>query len=544
MDCRQAIKCIDSWLTAELDETVRLELAAHCAICPACAGEYESAKRTLALLQPSREVHVSSNLKERIMNSIAEIDAANSSATTVRPRRINLWRPAWIAGAAASLLLLAALHQWLGRPDSSRDTGVSLSAFGLFSQAWATEDALFKKEGIVYLVNEIVVRPVSSPELAGMRWIPLVSLDAKGIPRFNQLRLPAKPGEGFTVLDETYYDPHGGRFSRVLTREGKPVFANSFDGEAVYSLGLGPADATRVTRDPIASDFKPPESPAVFLGIAAGIPVELDAKNKGMFSEAGEVTLSDGSKGRVIKVAINLGAGADTLINAYWHFTVRASDNTIAEKEWFAEGQSLLLIRRIRAETVENPAAAWNLSSIESAGVPSQAAPGVAVTPDAVIPNASVQDMVAKADFETYIFSAAPPWAKERQIADILDVASPPHRMFSITYKAEDARHVVLVQSYTFNTGFGPKAKSGRAVYESPSGFKVWSGSTDKLIAGILLQSAGFGITEPLSEDRTGYLLESPAGTFPALAINGKVSDEELHALVNSLVPAKSYKGE
>jgi hypothetical protein len=33
--------------------------------------------------------------------------------------------------------------------------------------------------------------------------------------------------------------------------------------------------------------------------------------------------------------------------------------------------------------------------------------------------------------------------------------------------------------------------------------------------------------------------LESPAGTFPTLAINGQLTDEELHALVDSLVPAK-----
>jgi hypothetical protein len=130
----------------------------------------------------------------------------------------------------------------------------------LLSPAWAAEEALFSKERIVHLVNEIVVRPVSTPDLAHMRWIPLVSLDAKGKPRFNQLRLPAKPGEGFTVVDETYYDPHGGLFSRVMTLEGKPVFANSFDGEAVYSLGLGPNGAARVARESIASDFKAPQS--------------------------------------------------------------------------------------------------------------------------------------------------------------------------------------------------------------------------------------------------------------------------------------------
>jgi hypothetical protein len=537
------MKYLDEFLAVKLNETVPSELATHLEVCPTCAHEYALAKRTMALLQPSQEIHVSSNLKERIMNAITEIDAANHQSTTIRPRRINLWRPAWIVGMAASLLLLAALHQWLGRTGPSSDMRVSSPAFSLLSPAWAAEEALFSKERIVHLVNEIVVRPVSTPDLAHMRWIPLVSLDAKGKPRFNQLRLPAKPGEGFTVVDETYYDPHGGQFSRVMTLEGKPVFANSFDGEAVYSLGLGPNGAARVARESIASDFKAPQSPAEFLGIAADIPSELDEKNKSLFSEAGEVTLSNGSRGRLIKVAINPGDGTDTQNNTYWLFTIRTSDNTVAQREWFVGDQSLLLIRRMRVETVEKPAIAWNLSGVESADVPSHAAPGVGVTPDAVIPNASVQDMVAKTDFETYIPATDPPWAHERQIADILDVVNPSHRTFLVKYKAEDGRHVVLVQSYTYNTVLGPRVKKGRLVYESPVGFKVWSASTDKWLAGILLQSSGLTITDPQSEDRTGYILESPAGTFPALAINGKVSDEELHALVNSLVPARDYKG-
>lgn len=541
MDCRQVMKCLDGLLTVELGETERSELAAHLEACPTCAHEYESARRALALLQPSRGVHVSSNLKERIMNAITEIDAANCRRATVRSRRINLWRPAWIAGVAASLLVLAALYQLLGRPGPGHETGVTLPAFSLFSQAWATENALFDKEGIVHLVNEIVIRPVSSPELANARWIPLVSLDAKGKPRFNQLRLSAKPGEGFTVLDETYYDPHGGRFSRVMTLEGKPVFANSYDGEAVYSLGIEPNGAERVVRDPIASDFKAPQSPAELLGIAAGIPIKIDAKSEGMFSEAGEFTLSDGSKGRAIKVAIQ--GDNSELRKSYWLFVIRARDTTIAQKEMFVDGQSLLLIRRVRVDTVEKAMVPWNLSGIESTSVSSPAASEIGITPDIVIPDASVRDMVAKADFEMYIFADIPPWTSGRTITDLLDVASPPHRMFLIKYEAKDGRHVVLIQSYTYTSMLGPGAKKGQVIFQSLAGFKVWSGSTDKMLAGILLQSAGYGTRESLSENRTGYILESPAGTFPALAINGRVSDEELHALVNSLVPARDYRG-
>ena len=45
---------------------------------------------------------------------------------------------------------------------------------------------------------------------------------------------------------------------------------------------------------------------------------------------------------------------------------------------------------------------------------------------------------------------------------------------------------------------------------------------------------------EPLS-DSAGFLIQTPAGMVPALAVNGKLTDDELHALIDSLIPAKEY---
>jgi hypothetical protein len=81
--------------------------------------------------------------------------------------------------------------------------------------------------------------------------------------------------------------------------------------------------------------------------------------------------------------------------------------------------------------------------------------------------------------------------------------------------------------------------KQGKVIYTSPTGVKVWSGAKDKWLAEILLQSARFVIKDPPAKERTGYVLETPAGTFPALAINGKLSEKELHGLVDSLIPAE-----
>jgi hypothetical protein len=74
-------------------------------------------------------------------------------------------------------------------------------------------------------------------------------------------------------------------------------------------------------------------------------------------------------------------------------------------------------------------------------------------------------------------------------------------------------------------------------IYESKNGFKVWTGPRSKWLGGILLQSAQ-GVTRSApSADAIGYILESPAGTYPALAINGNITDDELHALVDSFAP-------
>ena len=154
----------------------------------------------------------------------------------------------------------------------------------------------------------------------------------------------------------------------------------------------------------------------------------------------------------------------------------------------------------------------------------------------------TVEQMVERATFETYVFSAKPSWTGTVAITAARDPASFGRRMFILTARADDGRHLVLVQSPTYNKMFRARIREGGIlVYTSPNGFKVWGGGPQKWYSKILLESARAFIKDPPSEDRIGYVLESPAGTFPALAVNGPVTDEELHRLVDSLVPAQKY---
>jgi hypothetical protein len=157
-----------------------------------------------------------------------------------------------------------------------------------------------------------------------------------------------------------------------------------------------------------------------------------------------------------------------------------------------------------------------------------------------VIRDVSVEHMIEKASFSTYVFKSAPAWTGERQITDILDIVSPPQRMFAIAHRGKDGRHVVLLQSASYNKMLAPLAKTAKVVYTSPSGVSVLSGGEqmDQWLAGILLESSRAVINDPPSAERTGYLLQTPKGTNPALAVNGRLTAGELRQLIDSLIQA------
>ena len=338
--------------------------------------------------------------------------------------------------------------------------------------------------------------------------------------------------------DQSWYDPATGRFARVLTRDDKPIFANSFDGKNVYAEESPAAGPPRIVSQPITKDFQAPKSPAEFLGMAAGLRSGLDLKrDEGLVSDVAKTTLDDGAEAQVIKLSLPKPDAKDRA-DSYWLVTIRSGSNTLEKEEWFAHGKSLLVIRRAKAKPGEAPSMGWDLAGLAKQFAAAAVAGWPKILPDMVILNVSVEHMLKKADFKTYVFSKAPAWTNDAEITDCLDIATPPHRAFITAYRAKDHRHVVMIQSFTYNAGLGRLVKQGKVIYTSPTGVKVWSGPKDEPLAKILLQSALFSTKEPPGKELTGYLLETPAGTFPALGINGKLSEAELHGLIDSLVPA------
>ncbi len=204
--------------------------------------------------------------------------------------------------------------------------------------------------------------------------------------------------------------------------------------------------------------------------------------------------------------------------------------------EFILAGSLKFQIRRILSGSVESPVVSWNLAQIDSELRITKENPKVAVNTDMILPNVSVRHMVDKAGFETCMFGVKPSWTKEAEICDIADFANPAKRMFFIVYPADDERHVIMGQSESFNVFFSSLLKgSGNLIYTSSNGSKLWAGGPEKWWTEIHIKSCGF----TPAQDRCGYVIESPAGTFASLAINGKLTDKELINLVDCIVPAK-----
>jgi hypothetical protein len=539
MDCRRCQDLLDNLLVAEPTPAQRAALVQHAEACPECARQYDSANQALAAITPMSPLRISADFKERVMHAISDARLFQPEPITMRVSRVRAWKVMAAVAAAAVLLVAVTPFFRLGPGPAGNGTGGRFSAFSLLSEACAAETTLFAGNQIVHLVNEIIVMPVSDPTLARMRWFPLVSLDATGKPHYQQLTLAAEPGKGYTVEDQSWYDPATGRYVRVMTSAGKPIFATSFDGSKVYDLEMPATGAPRVVNRAIGKDFRPPKSPAEFLGISTGLQSAVDRKDETLVQDAGKTKLEDGSEAHLLNLGMPTKGGPKEAGDAYYLVTIRVDNNRIEKMEFTINGQTMFVIRRGKSEPGQGPTSGWNLAGIAQKAAGLAATPGLGIVANMVIPNVSVEHMVKKADFATYVFAKDPSWAGDCTITDVLDIPNPLHRMFAITYRAKDGRHVVLLQSYTYNQMLGPLAKTGKLVYTSTDGVKVWSGPRDQWLAQILLQSARAAIQDPPGKELTGYLLETPLGTFPALAINGRLTEEELHALIDSLVPAK-----
>ncbi|MBN2183563.1 MAG: hypothetical protein JW715_16760 [Sedimentisphaerales bacterium] len=491
----------------------------------------------------------------------------NLHACLIRQKKtsLSIWRKIMSSRitkliATAAVLIVVVLFGWL----YSNTTG-HISSFTLLARASAAEKTLFiGQEGIVHIVNEIIMYPQSQSDAGALldeleadatqeknvafikswlsyQWLPVYSLDADGQLREHKLEVARSTDTTITISDISWYDPVTGCFARVLKTGDNVLFANSYDGRFVYIAGKEPSGSLKIEQQAETEEFRIPENPADFLGIAAGIKATVPGKHYPPIKEVTSERLEDGTPVRTYKLGFTDAWGKT---DSYFLFKVDSDTEIIDEVECVFEGETTRLHRRTVTETVDNPELSWNMAEIK-ASVAEQTAVDVDTGEGA--DTVTVGQMVQRATYPVYIFAKIPSWTNKCLIYDLPDEASAPARMFCVTYSAKDSRDVVLNLGETFNryftTAFGKLQELGETIpwmYESDNGFKVLhqnDKTTEMWWTELALKSSGF---EP-HNNRVGYILRSPAGSYLVLAVNGPLSEQELHDLIDSLIPAQEY---
>ncbi|MFC1760629.1 zf-HC2 domain-containing protein [Planctomycetota bacterium] len=530
--CKDHLDLIADQVLGLLDPPENEALCEHTQTCPACESYRQALQNDHDLLLDwgeELETAMSARIEKCVAVVVQETPPAQERGLPIR-RRLKM--STLIKMAVAAVVVVGALIGTLLPPGPQ-----TLSPMAMLAAVHAAEEALFTGEHTVYIRNEITVYPHSTFRSLGHTWLPISSLKADGEFRNDQLEMQVT-AETYTVVDQAWYDFPTGRFVRTLETDDQVVFGNSYDGTSVYTTQRDTQGRLRVSREPIQGQFVAPSRPADFFGLADGLPSGVDEDTNNLI-DVEQGTLDDGTAVHIYKVGTADPAGS---VQAYFLFKVRDDDNTIAEKVFVAHGETVLVTRRVGTEQVDTSGIQWDMAELEGVLPLDTQSPQVTVNADMVISNVSVEHMVDRADFETYAFSVTPAWCDALRITDMFDPVSPGQRMFAFACPASDKRHVVMMQSPTYNKFMGMVAGSGTPIYTSPNGFKVISvDAYSTWLAGILLSSAQYEIKDRPAADCVCYILASPAGTYPTLAINGPLTDEELHALVDSLVPAKEY---
>lgn len=490
-------------------------------------------------------------------------------------RQIGVWRTIMQTKtmklmAAAAVIAIVGLTSWmLFRHDVTKPI---MSSLDLLAKAQAAEQSLFTGDKIAHIESEItiyrsrhnprtneLIEKLGNPNLSKdelnninrelvsswmVSWLPMCSLQPDGQKRLTEIRLTKESDQPYTIYDNAWYEPATGRFVRTMEMDDKVIFANSYDGEFVSITDTADDGQVRLKTEAVPSDFRSPENPAEFLGITAGVRQCLvDKCFNQPVQEVVNDTLEDGTPVLVYKVGYTDPWGK---LNSFYLYKIRQADEIIAEIEYVYMGQKQMTIRRLVSEQVDSPGYSWNLAELSTEQLADQTPSNLTVT-DVAVDNVSVRHMIDNADFEPYIFSTDPPWTTSRIIIDAVDPMNPPARMFVIVYAPaeNDTRMVMLIQSPTHNkymtTMFKQVESQGHSLPYTPceNGCKLYRNiGGEDFWTELCFKNVG---VEP-AQDRCGFVVVTPSGTVPLIAVNGKVTEQEMADMVNSLIPAKDYQ--
>lgn len=567
MNCAEYKELLVAYIEGLLDETEKRSVAQHLKDCAVCRAELKETSNLCSRLVNNGKNLAQTNLEDVVLERIireqnVRLKAASKIGASLNIRGTIMKSPITKLAAAAVVFIGISGAAWFSlNPNVPK----SMSSFALLANAYAAEKTLFcGAGGIVHIANEIVLYPMLERDTGELlrelesgvtedtnlnfirswlsySWLPIYSLGPDGKQQAHKLDLAKHADEKITVSDIAWYDSATGRFARVLSTGDQVLFANAYDGDAIYVASKGLDGVLQINREAVTSEFHVPNNPADFLGIAAGIKGSVPQEHYPPIQNVTTQTLEDGTPVRIYNLGFSDPWGK---VDTYFLFKINTNTDIIGEIECVVKGKTTRVHRRVVVETVDSSEFSWNLSELSAA--PKEHA-GVKVDTGIGANIVSIQQMAHRASIPVYIFARDPSWTYDRKIYDLPDEASAPARVFSATYRAKDGRDITLTQGETFKRYFsallGKAQEQGETVswtYESENGFKAIHQSDkegEMWWTEFALKSSGF---EPHA-NRVGYILMSPAKTFLILAINGPVSEQELQGLVDSLVPADEY---
>src|SRR5262249_38477162 len=212
----------------------------------------------------------------------------------------------------------------------------------------------------------------------------------------------------------SWYDPATRRFARVLSLEGRPLFANSYDGQAVHLLELNEQGEPRIKDEPVTREFKPPDDPSEFLGWSVGLRDAADRPDRrDLFRAMGPTKLRDGTTGRLLR-STNPGNDGKTPPDSYAQWTIRDDDHTVDSLEMVVRGRTIYKERILKGAEDAEPQLGWDLAGARRIVAGVQPRPPVQTVANAINVDISVAEMVERADYPVYLFASAPSWAGRR----------------------------------------------------------------------------------------------------------------------------------
>ena len=131
MNCRSFRKRQADLFDVRPDPAAIADLLAHAAECSKCARDLSEARAVMARIAPDQRLHASSQIKERIMKSVTELDAMKSAARTVTDRRPRYYGKLVRVGALAAILLAGIIvaGRFTSRPSPAFTTLAQAAEF-------------------------------------------------------------------------------------------------------------------------------------------------------------------------------------------------------------------------------------------------------------------------------------------------------------------------------------------------------------------------------------------------------------------------------